>query len=269
MPDIDVRPGIRLHYEDDWFGAPWEKPEPIVLVHGIAESGRAWTQWVPLLSGTFRVIRPDMPGFGRSPVPETYSWRSDEIAGDLLRLLDLIGVGRFHLAGAKYGGSVAMQIAIAAGDRVRSLSLLGAPHTGDGTRGAMGRGRNPEMIAAHGVRYWAAETQASRLGPEASAAQVAWWTDELMGPTDPRPCIEASSQRAAMDLSGDLHRITAPTLVITTEESGLQSVEKARGYQELIPNSRLLVLPGAAYHIAAVRPEVCAAEVRAFAVAAG
>src|SRR3546814_9140373 len=72
-----------------------------------------------------------------------------------------------------------------------------------------------------------------------------------MGKSDPRPCIGASSSRAFMtELNDELRAITAPTLVITTEESGLQSVETAREYQEKIPNSRLAVLPGQAYHVA-------------------
>src|SRR3546814_9632215 len=58
-----------------------------------------------------------------------------------------------------------------------------------------------------------------------------------MGKSDPRPCIGASSSRAFMtELNDELRAITAPTLVITTEESGLQSVETAREYQEKIPN---------------------------------
>ena len=60
------------------------------------------------------------------------------------------------------------------------------------------------------------------------------------------------------DITPDLPRIKCPTLVITTEGSGLGSVESMRQWQELIPNSRLLVLPGDSYHAAASDAEVCA-----------
>src|SRR4051794_40841137 len=66
MPKIEVRPGLTMAYEDDCFAAPWSAPETVVLVHGNCESSRAWTQWVPLVAGRYRVVRLDMPGFGAS-----------------------------------------------------------------------------------------------------------------------------------------------------------------------------------------------------------
>ena len=56
---------------------------------------------------------------------------------------------------------------------------------------------------------------------------------------------------------GVLQRIMAPTLVITGDQSKMHSVEKARAYQRLIPNSRLVVIQSDAYHIAAANAEEC------------
>ncbi len=259
MPDIDIRPGVTMHYEDHSFVAPWQERETVLMVHGIAESSLAWTEWVPPFSAKYRVIRPDLPGFGRSPVPVDYNWSAQQLADDLIAFMDRIKVDRFHLIGAKYGGTVSMVLASRIGSRLLSLSLLGAPHKGDGI------GAFPKRIGEIGVAGWAGETQRSRLGPEASDEQVEWWTHELMGRSDPRPCIGASSSRATMTaLDTELTAIAAPTLVITTEESGLQTVETARAYQSKIPDSRLLVLPGKAYHIAVVRPLECSEHVLDF-----
>ncbi|GGE52513.1 putative aminoacrylate hydrolase RutD [Agaricicola taiwanensis] len=256
---IHIRDGVDIHYEDHCFVAPWRECETVLMIHGIAESGVAWTEWVPPLSAHYRMLRPDLPGFGRSPVPETYSWSAGELADDLIALMDKLGVERFHVVGAKYGGTVSMVLASKAGKRLRSLSLLGAPHKGDGV------GAFPKRVSEIGVAGWAGETQRSRLGPEASDAQVDWWTHQLMGKSDARPTMGASGWRAKMqELDKELRAITAPTLVITTEESGLQSVETARGYQEKIPNSRLVVMPGKAYHVAVVRPQECAGQVLEF-----
>ena len=63
---------------------------------------------------------------------------------------------------------------------------------------------------------------------------------------------------ACADIRTDLPRITCPTLVITTEGSGLASVEETRAWQQQIPNSTLLVLPGDSYHVAASHAERCA-----------
>ena len=61
-----------------------------------------------------------------------------------------------------------------------------------------------------------------------------------------------------MELEAGLSRIAAPTLIVTTTESGLQSVEAVERYAKRFPDARVLVLPGDSYHIAAVEPELCA-----------
>ena len=61
-----------------------------------------------------------------------------------------------------------------------------------------------------------------------------------------------------MDLDDRLPLIGAPTLIVTTQESGLQSVEAVERYAARIPDARVIVLPGDSYHIAAVEPELCA-----------
>src|SRR5437763_14425382 len=74
MHKVEIRQGVWLGYEDNWFGKPWTQPNTVVMVHGNCESSRAWTQWVPYLAGTYRVIRPDLPGFGASTEPPNYHW---------------------------------------------------------------------------------------------------------------------------------------------------------------------------------------------------
>jgi 3-oxoadipate enol-lactonase len=120
------------------------------------------------------------------------------------------------------------------------------------------------MIRKDGVHAWAAATMRSRLGSDASPEMMRWWTDELMGKADPNACIGYSGAAAVMDLEPLLGKITAPTLVVTTEASPLQPVAAAREYQERIKNSKLVVLPGNSYHIAAVRPQECATQTLQF-----
>ena len=61
-----------------------------------------------------------------------------------------------------------------------------------------------------------------------------------------------------MNLAATLSRITAPTLIVTRQESGLQSVAAVGRYAGRFANARVIVLPGDSYHIAAVEPELCA-----------
>ena len=56
-------------YREDWFGEPWRKPETAVLIHGNEESSIVWYAWMPRMAQEFRVLRPDLPGLGRSRIP--------------------------------------------------------------------------------------------------------------------------------------------------------------------------------------------------------
>jgi len=250
MHKVEIRPEVWIAYEDDWFGPPWTIPEIVVMVHGNSESSRAWIPWVPLLAGSYRVVRLDLPGFGASSEPYGYHWSAAEIADDIVRFLDALNIPTCHLIGAKYVGSISLQLASVAAHRIMSLCIFGSPARGVGTG-------NADKIRLKGVRQWAAETMRSRLGSTATQAQIDWWTD-LMGATNQRAAFGSSSSLVAMNLDERLPLITAPTLIVTTQESGLQTVEAVKQYAARIPDARVIVVDGDSYHIAAVEPELCA-----------
>ena len=54
MNTVEIRAGVTLAYRDDWFGAPWGVPETVVMIHGNAESSRAWYAWVPRVATRYR-----------------------------------------------------------------------------------------------------------------------------------------------------------------------------------------------------------------------
>ncbi len=222
----------------------------------------AWQQWVPVLSPSLRVLRPDLPGFGQSPLPAGYDCSTKQIAGNIVRLMDALKVDRFHLAGAKIGGSTAMQLAAHFPDRVRTLAVFGSPAKGS-PGGKADLSSFADWIRRDGVRGWAAATMPSRLGSEASPEMLRWWAEYLMGRSTTEACLAYTSAVAGLNLEPILGRITAPTVVVT-ESSPLQPVSAARAYQALIPKSKLLGLPGDSYHIAAVRPDLCAQKVVEF-----
>ena len=78
-----------MHYEVDDFTDPWREPETVLLLHGNAESGDAWYGWVPHLARHYRVVRPDMRGFGAStPMPRDFPWTFDRLIEDFTSLMD-------------------------------------------------------------------------------------------------------------------------------------------------------------------------------------
>ncbi len=108
MPSVSLDSGAELFYEDDWLGAPWLKPEPALLIHGAGESSRAWFGWVPRMAQQFRLLRPDLPGFGRSTVPNGFEWSVANLAAVIAQFLDKVGIESAHIVGAKLGGAIAI-----------------------------------------------------------------------------------------------------------------------------------------------------------------
>src|SRR5215469_16984667 len=109
MPSLKLNSDAELFYEDDWLGLPWVKPEPAILIHGAGESSGAWFGWVPRMAQEFRLLRPDLPGFGRSTVRDDFEWSVANLAGIVNEFLNKLGIESAHIVGAKLGGAIAMQ----------------------------------------------------------------------------------------------------------------------------------------------------------------
>ncbi len=255
MPVIKT-PGLEMHYLVDDFTLPWGNPETVLLLHGCAESGLVWYDWMPHLAQRFRVVRPDMRGFGAStPMARDFKWTVDVVINDYLHLMDALGIKRFHLVAAKIGGTVARAFAARHPDRVQTLTAVGTPQAP-----RPGAEHIPALIKefdTKGAGHWAERTMKGRLGDDFPAEGTRWWT-EFMGKTAVSTLVGFNIGVNYADISGDLPRIACPTLVITTKGSGLGSVEETRQWQEKIPGSELLVLPGDSYHPAASDAEACA-----------
>jgi pimeloyl-ACP methyl ester carboxylesterase len=257
MPTLQIPPDLELHYVVDDYNDPWRMPGTILLLHGNAESSAAWYGWAPRLAQRYRVVRPDMRGFGAStPMPRDFAWSLDLLIDDFCRLMDAVSVDRFHLVGAKIGGTIARAFAARRPERVRTLTVVGTPPPY--RIGAEDRvPALTETLETQGVEHWARENMAERLGSAFSPAGVAWWTS-FMGRTAVSTQLGFMNTIACADIRADVPKITRPTLVITTEGSGLASVEETRAWQQTIPDSELLVLPGDSYHVAASDAAQCA-----------
>ncbi|MGH7985048.1 MAG: alpha/beta fold hydrolase [Candidatus Binataceae bacterium] len=105
------------------------------------------------------------------------------------------------------------------------------------------------------MRGWAEETQQRKRLGRAAPEELARWWDEMMAATNPDVRVAATTTAAGrIDVTERLAHIEAPTLIITTDDNALLSLEKMREYQGRIAHSRLLVLPGDSYHPAATMP---------------
>jgi 3-oxoadipate enol-lactonase len=238
-------------YREDWFGEPWRKPETAVLIHGNAESSIVWYAWLPRMGQEFRVLRPDLPGLGRSPIPAGFEWSLPSLAAFVAHVMDKAGADSVHIIGAKAGGAIAMQFAADYPARVRTLSVVHVPAAVTSERVATSRTSFAPQLA--------------RLGSAASKEMVDYWENMFAtAPEIPTRGLLAAVAKSDPARDGILARIKAPTLLMTADRGQSQSVEKARQYQALIPNSRLVVLRSDGYHIAASNADECVTNVLAF-----
>jgi 3-oxoadipate enol-lactonase len=238
---------MALYYEVKGDGAP------VVLLHaGIADS-RMWEpQWVSFAT-RYRLLRCDLPGFGRTPIerlPVAY-------ARDVVRLLDELEISSAGIVGASLGGRVALELAVARPDLVRALVLEDAGL--------------PEFDWSEAVRaYGAAEDDAVTRGDLEAATEVnlGMWVDgprRAAADVDPgaRAAV-AEMQRRAFELqaphwerldedllvpgiAGRLSEVEAPTLALVGEEDVGDMHALAERFATEIPRARLATIRGAAH----------------------
>ncbi|GAA3410092.1 3-oxoadipate enol-lactonase [Streptosporangium vulgare] len=220
---------------------------PLVLAGSLGTTLEMWDPQMEALTGHFRVVRFDHRGHGRSPA--TGKCSIADLAGDVLDLLDLLGLPRVSFAGLSLGGMVGMWLAAHAPERIDRLALLC-------TSAKLG---TPES--------WAERAGAVREAGTASIAETAmarWFTPSFTG-REPyvtmlggisaegyAACCEAVG---AMDLRPELPLISAPTLVLAGADDPATPPEHAERIAEGIAGSRLVVLPGAAHLANVERPE--------------
>lgn len=136
---------------------------------------------------------------------------------------------------------------------MRTLTVAGspAPLRPDGKAALL------KAIEEQGVEARARSGMAKRLGAHFPPEAVEWWVG-FMGRTPASSVLGFVNAINFTDISPDIRKIRCPMLVITTEGSSLASVEQTRAWQQQVPGSELLVLPGDSYHIAVTDPDRCA-----------
>jgi pimeloyl-ACP methyl ester carboxylesterase len=123
--DVEVR-GARFHVAEA--GEPGDGRPAVVLLHGWPQHWYEWREAMPALARAgAHVIAPDLRGFGWSEVTE-HGYRKDQMAADVVAILDALGVDRFRLAGHDWGGYIAFLLGLHRSRRVERLMLLNTGH---------------------------------------------------------------------------------------------------------------------------------------------
>ncbi|CAN5245740.1 alpha/beta fold hydrolase [soil metagenome] len=247
MPTIDV-PAGRLHYLDSGGGGDGV---PLVLVHAFPLSSAMWEDQIADLAPGYRVIAPDLRGFGESDVPsEPGAYSVDGWADDVAALLGALGLARVVLGGLSMGGYVAF--AYLRRHR-QTLAGLVMADTRPGVDTAEVRARRDEQ-----QRQLRAESEPVELADSLLQPLVGRSTTRREEALDTGRALLARNRTAGVigalealknrpDSTGDLAGIDVPTLVVVGEQDQLSPPNVAEEMAGAIPGSRLLVVPDAGH----------------------
>jgi len=225
--------------------------EPLLLIEGLGQSMWAWREQIPVFAGHYRTIAFDTRGTGRSPVPDE-SYGIDELAQDAGDVLD----GRTaSVVGLSMGGYVALTLALARPELVRSLVLVG---TGAGGPDRVPRPQDVRdaYAAAIGLPFdeYGRRTMPLTFSPG--------WTDR--NPERFEAILAARLEHPTPDVTLDAHllacygfyargceveRIDAPALVIHGDADVIVPVENGRALASRLPNARYVELPGRGHNV--------------------
>ena len=115
--------GITTNYHDQGAG------DSVLLLHGSGPGVSAWANWrlvIPHLAENFRVLAPDIVGFGFTDRPEAISYDMETWLRHALEFLDAMEIEQAHVIGNSFGGSLAVALAIQAPERISRLVLMGS-----------------------------------------------------------------------------------------------------------------------------------------------
>ncbi len=232
---------------------------PIVLLHGFPHDRSLWAQQRASLSAHARVIVPDLPGFGASPVSGA-SPSVDAYADAVIDLLDRLGIGRAVIGGLSMGGYIAMAIWRRCPDRVCGLVLCDTKATADGDAAREARGAAMATIARDGVPAFA-EAQLPKMVGATTHGSRPPIVDQLRAMMRRQSAAGMTWALAALrdrpDSRATLGSITVPTLVIVGEEDVLTPLADAQAMMDLLPaaaNPRLEIITGAGHASCVERP---------------
>ena len=219
---------------------------PLLLINGLGFGRWGWFKQVPAFSRHFQTITFDVRGERglRNGVAD--------LTGEVVALLEHLGVGKTHVLGTSLGGFVAQELALVRPDLVDRLVLVCTSYGGRGPE-AMSPGALADMM---GLGTFSAEA-AARKALEAATGEVyrsekpeefekiVHW--RLADSPSAVSYYEQAKAGARFDLSGDVEHITSPTLVIHGAEDRYVPPANARALADAIPGAKLRVLEDAGH----------------------
>jgi pimeloyl-ACP methyl ester carboxylesterase len=220
---FSVVDGLRVHFRLRGSG------EPVVLLHGWGQTSLSFAGIMPALERRFRVLAPDLPGFGFSESPPA-AWSSAEYAGVVASLIENAGFERADVLGHSFGGKVAVALASSRPELVRRLVLVAA--------GVQSRARG----------YAIARKLASLAPPLRD--RILGWARDRYGSEDYKAAGELRPTFVKVvneDWRTELKSLRSPLLLVYGERDADVPLGVAREALAEAPNAELVVIEGAGH----------------------
>lgn len=245
----------RVHYLDVGQG------RPVVLVHGGDGGGANWFRVMGPLSKQYRVLAPDLPGFGLSSWLEPARPLGRMGAEWLGKWLDGLGVGGFDIVGTSLGGLLALRLAQRWSDRIGRLALLSAAGLGRAVPwpvrlatlpGVARRGLRPKRSGTRWLfeHYLTSNREQLDATYQEALLEYLYRSEQLA-----RPGAMARALRAFCSLrgqrevvsAGDLSGVRTPTLVVWGERDRFLPARHGRRAAAALPGGRFVLIPKAGH----------------------
>jgi pimeloyl-ACP methyl ester carboxylesterase len=243
---MSAAPGL-VHFTERGSGPP------LLLIHGLMVTGEMFEPVLEHLAARHRVIVPDLRGHGRSrdlPPPYTVA----QLAADLSRLLDHLGVDSAAVLGYSQGGAIAQQLALDHPQRCSRLLLVCTyAFNMASVRERIEGHLAPLLLRVLGMRRFA--TMVISVGARQLAGERRAWFLGLLASQDSALMIAAWREAMAFDSRPRLGEIRCPTLVVAAAQDQAVPFHHARMLHEGIHGSRLAVIDGADHTLLLSKPD--------------
>jgi 3-oxoadipate enol-lactonase len=241
MPTRTIN-NVAFNYLDRGQGAA------IVLIHGFPLDSRIWESQVEALSDRYRVIAPDLRGFGKSVSAEPFTIES--LADDVHALLKELGVAPCVLGGLSMGGYVALAYVKKYPSDLRGLALIDTRAEGDSTEGRENRNKTIQLVREKGSKAVADQMFPKMLfeqTPQTKSA-VASKLRTIMESQTPRTIENALvAMRDRPDVTKDLPSIPVSTLIVVGEHDAITPPGVSEAMNKAIRNPTMVIIKRAGH----------------------
>jgi len=253
--------GISLATHDEGDGPP------ILFIHGFPLSHSMWQHQREAFSTDYRVITPDLRGFGESDVTEGMV-TMEQHGDDLVALLNALDVNEpVVLCGLSMGGYIAWQFQQKCPERLCALILCDTRAIADTPEGVRNRKRLAQMVVENGSAAVAAAMLPNLFSP-ATGDRDQSTIDELrqtIAATSPQGIAAAALGMAERsDVTSLLPSIETPSLLIVGEDDGISTPEEMQSIADAMPDARLVEIPEAGHMSPLENPEPVNTAIREF-----